>query len=94
MEAIDIFHTSFVDDDGKVFRFITANNHLNVVIDGKPFFEFDLPFKLVRGVRYVCDIYDCIQSCNGEELKIFHKQEEDKWIAMIGEINANLQVID
>ncbi|MDX8338858.1 hypothetical protein SLH46_06675 [Draconibacterium sp. IB214405] len=94
MEAKDIFQNSFVDDDGKVFRFLESDSHFNVVIDGKPFFECEQPFTILRGVKYVCDTYDCIQSCNGKDLRIFHSDKDDKWIAMVGEINANLCVME
>ncbi|WP_319499832.1 hypothetical protein [uncultured Draconibacterium sp.] len=94
MEAEDLFQNSFIDDDGKEYRFISNDGHLNVIINGKPFFEFEQPYKLVSGIRHACDIYDCVQICNGKELKIYHSQKEDKWIAMVGVVNANLRVMD
>lgn len=94
MEAKDIFQNSFVDDDGKVFQFLESDSHLNVVIDGKAFFECSQPFSILREVKYACDTYDCIQSSNGIDLKIFHSAKNDKWIAVVGEINANLCVMN
>lgn len=92
MEVNDIFQNVFIDDDGREFKIKSANDHLNVIIDGKQYFDFDVPFKLVNGVRHFLGIYDCIQ-CIDIELNIYYSSEEHKWIAMIGVINANLGML-
>ncbi|MCY1719502.1 hypothetical protein OU798_04065 [Prolixibacteraceae bacterium Z1-6] len=93
MDANDIFQKKFRDDDGKVFRFERVNNCLNVIIDGQPFWESGVPYKLEKDVEYLFSVYDCIQSVNGIDLKIYFSRKEDQWVAVHGVINANLAVI-
>ncbi len=94
MEARDIFQRNFKDDDGRIFRIVGDKENLNVIVDGKPHFKSNLPYKLVKNVKLVWGTYDCIQSCNGKDLKIYFSNVEPKYIAMIGVLNANLCIMN
>ncbi len=94
MDIEDVFQSNFEDDNGRLFRIIRLKDGLNVMIDGKLYFEGEVPFILEKEVAYLFGIYDCIQTCNGTELKIFFSNKEHRHVAMIGVINANLCRID
>ena len=94
METRDIFKKSFKDDNGRVFRIVGDKKNFNVIIDGEPHFESDVPYKLVKGVKLIWGKYDCIQSCNGKELKIYFSNLEHKYIAMTGILKANLCIMN
>lgn len=93
MEAKDIFQKVFIDDKGVEFRIVSANEHLNVIINGKRFFDIDVPYKILKGVKHFFSVYDCIR-CVGAELNIYYSAKEHKYIAMIGIVNANLNVLN
>lgn len=94
MDVADIFKRTFKDDAGNAYRFKRINGHLNLLINGKPKFDSGIPYSLQRNIEIYFGTYDCLQSINGVDLKIYFTANNDEWIAMHGDIQANLKVTD